>query len=130
MIQVSWTSFSSTRGIVEEKLQRDAVGKINEGISMTEVKKCIICGSEFQPKKKTQICCKRECSLKRNYQLNRENYRDYYKYQMAEKQKSKKKAKKEKPKTNTEKIIEIDRLAKEAGMSYGQYEALKYMGRF
>ena len=79
------------------------------GAEELKVVKCPICGKEFKQIRGNQIVCSSECRKKRTRQLAKEN---------------KKTEKKKRTKTVRKSLIEIEKEAKEAGMSYGKYVAL------
>lgn len=85
-----------------------------------EEAECVICGKRFVKKKINHMCCSDECR-KISERNTTKRYANEHKSEIAERRKAKKK--KEKNMTNAEKIIEIDRKAKERGLSYGQYVA-------
>lgn len=62
------------------------------------IKKCVICGSEFEPRYNLinrQICCSKKCTRQRNLELNNYKYAtsEDYRIKRASYQKAKKKAK-------------------------------------
>ena len=69
------------------------------------------------------MCCSDECR-KISERNTTKRYANEHKSEIAERRKVKRKRKNM---TNAEKIIEIDRKAKEMGLSYGQYVA-RYVG--
>lgn len=69
--------------------------------------KCAICEKEFEPKRKNQDCCSEECSQERQRNISRWN----------------------KKLINKLSLSDINRMAREKGMSYGQFIA-RYEGRF
>lgn len=69
--------------------------------------KCAICEKEFEPKGKNQDCCSKECSKERERNISRWN----------------------KKLINKLSLSDINRMAREKGMSYGQFIA-RYEGRF
>ena len=74
-------------------------------------KKCVVCDKEFGAWKKDQKFCSKTCRQK-----NAKKYYDVYKNVKVE----------EKPKNN--KVVPLDQIAEEArkaGMTYGQYVAMK-----
>ena len=75
-----------------------------------ETRNCIICGKEFTPKNKRQICCSGKCGGKRNILV------------MQDKRKKPKPEKKVviKPVLS---ITDIQNMAQKEGISYGQYIA-------
>lgn len=75
-------------------------------------KKCVICGKIFKPKTHNQKTCSAKCKLKRHEQQNKKT--------RAEKVKPKRKRNRE------SELAKINRLAKESGMTYGQYMAEQY----
>ena len=72
---------------------------------------CIICGETYKPTSSTQKCCGEEC---------KKIHRGTYKKKMYKKQN----AIPRKKKTNG--LVEINKLARESGMTYGQYMAEQY----
>lgn len=84
---------------------------------MIETKECVICHKIFVPKSANAICCSAECSTKRNREKARCRHRMY---------RQQKKIAKEVKVINLS-IAEIQRRARAAGVSYGQYVLM--MGR-
>ena len=74
-----------------------------------KVKICEICKEPFLAKKGSQIYCSVPCRNRATYL----RYRDTYSVHTEQKKKPKRKSQ----------VAEINRLAREAGMSYGQYTA-------
>ena len=83
------------------------------------MKPCEVCGKMFQPSKTNHACCGNACRKKRLRMQNRDKWSDYY---------ARKKAEQNRTKSNHDKIVEIDALARKEGLSYGQYVE-KYMGK-
>lgn len=76
-----------------------------------ENRNCIMCGKEFSPKAPNQICCCQKCGNRRSIvRMNEE----------AKKPKPKQTKSVKKPKLS---IIDIQKLAEQAGMTYGKYVA-------
>lgn len=73
---------------------------------MREKKICIVCGKEFEPRVNNQKCCSPECS-------------DVQKVKRAKKKEKKLQGKKED-------LAKANEVARNSGMSYGQYMAEKY----
>ena len=108
---------------------------------MNETIKCECCGGEFVPRKKTSKYCSRECvnNARRGVNYNKPRERQcahcgamftagiHNKVYCSKKcyvdinRKSKSKPKGKKPKIKS--IAQMQREAREHGMSYGQYEA-------
>lgn len=76
-----------------------------------ENKNCIICGKEFTPKARNQICCSIKCGNRRNILL------------MESKRKKPKPEKKNIVKKPTLSLTDIQKMAQKEGISYGQYIA-------
>lgn len=74
-----------------------------------KVKLCEVCKQPFIPGTGGQIYCGKECRNRAAYL----RYRDVYPVSNEQKKKEKRKSR----------VEEINRLAREAGMSYGQYVA-------
>ena len=72
-------------------------------------KPCRVCGKMFEPTRSTQIYCGKECSRK----AAKENEKEY--------QRQLREQKKEKPKKKVLSLAEINALAREKGMNYGEY---------
>ena len=89
-----------------------------------EIKKCIICGNEFQPLRTGHICCSQKCSRKRNAMVTEQTKKNRY-YEQQQMQK----VQEAMPKSNHDAIADIAIIARSQGLSYGQYVA-KYMGKF
>lgn len=82
---------------------------------------CKVCGNVFYPKCHNQLCCCLACSAE-NEKLNKSKSRSVnFDVKKVKKTKSSKKNK-------TLSIGEISALAREAGMSYGEYIARTEMG--
>lgn len=81
---------------------------------MRAKKICIVCGKEFEPRVNNQKCCSPECSDIQKVKRAKASY---------EKHKAKKK---EKPKAKKEDLAKANEVARNSGMSYGQYMAEKY----
>ena len=80
---------------------------------MVKKKVCVECGIAFVPMARNQITCSKECSLKRKRAVQRrlnEEYREKMKVETFRR----------KPGRS---LAETARLARAAGMSYGQYMA-------
>lgn len=77
---------------------------------------CIICGKEYEQRKITQKCCSEECRG-----VLTKQQRKILNQKHNEKRKVKKSV--EIPKTNAEKIAELEEEARKHGMRYGQYVA-------
>ena len=78
------------------------------------VKHCVVCGKELPLKKRTY--CSNACALTMKLKRQMDNNKDQYKKPKAE----------EKPKVAKKKklsLVEVAKLAKEAGLTYGQYVA-------
>lgn len=74
-------------------------------------RQCVICSTEFEPKSYQQICCSKECSKEHQHIRARWNNKIRSEKQKKEKAKKKKKLS----------LTQINKLAREKGMSYGQY---------
>lgn len=88
---------------------------------MQETKKCIICGKQFENKRKNTVCCSEECKILRDKELHRELNQAYRK---------EKKQKESKPKSTLEKSLkELKEYNKKhkTNFSYGQYKAVLFM---
>lgn len=82
---------------------------------MRTKKICIVCGKEFEPRVNNQKCCSPECS---DIQKAKRAKASYEKHKRQAK-------KKEKPKEK-EDLAKANEVARNSGMSYGQYMAEKY----
>lgn len=79
-------------------------------------KKCSVCGKQFEPQNRRQVTCGSEC------QKIREN--DLMAAWRAKNTKSAKKPREKKPeKKKPETLAQINKKARECGMTYGQYMA-------
>lgn len=83
---------------------------------------CPICGTMFvrEPRKPNQRYCSFDCSKKAELEskkLSAQQNKSLITHRSIEPPKKPKKKKK----SNMESIVEIDRLAKEEGLTYGQY---------
>lgn len=83
---------------------------------MRAKKICIVCGKEFEPRGNNQKCCSPECSDVQNVKRAKASY-EKHKHQAK---------KKEKPKAKKENLAKANEVARNSGMSYGQYMAEKY----
>lgn len=83
---------------------------------MRAKKICVVCGKEFEPRVNNQKCCSPECSDVQKVKRAKASY---------EKHKCQAK-KKEKPKAKKEDLAKANEVARNSGMSYGQYMAEKY----
>lgn len=91
--------------------------------------KCVICGKEFNPRHnggKPQIVCSRECLYERKKQYQNQNYQ--HKKDLEKLAKRRKKLLEEQASRNYKSLDEMQKAAAELGLSYGQYEAMKWMG--
>lgn len=96
--------------------RRRLAAKKAERAKAQVLKKCEICGQEFAPRRPGVFCCSKECSKVRA----REHQKAYLKAAETHKKQEAEKAKKRKP----ESLEAINRKAREAGMTYGQYMVL------
>lgn len=89
---------------------------------MTKI--CKICGREFTPNTRNQICCSKECSIinNRNGCMERTMARNEELRENTNYKKGKRKKKKD-----VKSIEEIQRLARESGMTYGKYVEMQYI---
>ena len=79
------------------------------GIEKTRAKKiCIVCGKEFEPRVNNQKCCSPECSDVQKVKRAKASYE------------------KHKPQGKKEDLAKANEVARNSGMSYGQYMAEKY----
>lgn len=83
---------------------------------MRAKKICIVCGKEFEPRVNNQKCCSPECSDVQKVKRAKASY-EKHKHQAK---------KKEKPKAKKEDLAKANEVARNSGMSYGQYMAEKY----
>ena len=83
---------------------------------MREKKICIVCGKAFEPRVNNQKCCSPECSDVQKVKIAKASY-EKHKHQAK---------KKEKPKEKKEDLAKANEVARNSGMSYGQYMAEKY----
>ena len=84
---------------------------------MREKKICIVCGKEFEPQVNNQKCCSPECSDVQRVKRAKASY---------EKHKHQTKKKEKKPQGKKEDLAKANEVARNSGMSYGQYMAEKY----
>lgn len=83
------------------------------------IKKCAVCGEFFEADRENAVCCSEHC---RKIRIRlKTNERDE-----AERKRQRTTRKK---KTNTQKLIEDAAKAKEAGLTYGQWQARQYAER-
>jgi hypothetical protein len=88
------------------------------------IKKCKICGRTFMQNTRNQMCCSKECAIINNRNGCRERTRlrnEELKENTAYKQ-GRRREKKE-----VKSIAEIQKLAREAGMTYGKYVEMQYI---
>lgn len=83
---------------------------------MRAKKICVVCGKEFEPRVNNQKCCSPECSDVQKIKRAKASY-EKHKHQAK---------KKEKPKAKKEDLAKANEVARNSGMSYGQYMAEKY----
>lgn len=83
---------------------------------MRAKKICIVCGKEFEARVNNQKCCSPECSDVQKVKRAKASY-EKHKHQAK---------KKEKPKAKKEDLVKANEVARNSGMSYGQYMAEKY----
>lgn len=95
------------------------------------VKKCIICGNQFNANYERRICCSRECAKERQRRKAAQYYCDNQQ-RLIEKARKPKKKKPVVPSmpwieqyVNTDEMGRVKMLADENNMSYGQMSALK-----
>lgn len=81
------------------------------------LKKCKWCGTEFSPVRSQQLYCDRECSRQAKVKWQQE-------YE-AKKREEREKKPKQKPEKKKIGLVEIEREARAAGMSYGKYSAMQ-----
>lgn len=81
-----------------------------------DVKKCELCGKEFEPNRSYQVYCSKKCQHKKSHQ-----YSAMYKQACKEKKNKEKLAGKKKE--NALSLTAINTAAREAGMNYGEYVA-------
>lgn len=75
-----------------------------------------MCGKEFEPRVNNQKCCSPECSDIQKVKRAKAPY-EKHKHQAK---------KKEKPKAKKEDLAKANEVARNSGMSYGQYMAEQY----
>lgn len=87
---------------------------------------CLVCGKVFMTRHSKRITCGPECNYERNKALARENAHRKTKKYLAELAAMQEPEPKPKPREQkkVESIEEIQRRARESGMSYGQYMAM------
>lgn len=83
-----------------------------------EPRNCVICGKEFIPINKNNICCSPVCTKKRNYQVNEVTRKERYD-NLAHLMK----VQADMPPSNHDAIANIAIEARKHGMTYGQYVA-------
>lgn len=96
------------------KMNRERVKIGKQFYSVT----CEICGKVFSTNKSLKVTCSPECNKERHKLLVRANNRT-----RSEKRKSRKKPRQNKVET----LAEVQRKARAAGMSYGQYVQVEYI---
>lgn len=74
---------------------------------------CAVCGREFETARMNKKTCSTECSLKLQREISRECGREY--------RERKRSSTAEQEKRVGENLAQINKLAQEAGMSYGKY---------
>lgn len=83
---------------------------------------CLVCHKVFLTAHNRQKTCSLECQHKRLNELKKNNYANY-------KLRQKLKKEREEAQKKVETIAEIQRKAREMGLSYGKYMELKQIGR-
>ena len=76
------------------------------------MKTCVVCGKEFAPRCATQICCSRDCAVQKKLDYNRSMKRE-----------AARERKRLRAASSKQSLAEIDKTARENGMSYGRYIA-------
>ena len=76
------------------------------------IKQCECCGEKFPASRRSVKYCSDTCRKRQAAERNKSSYND------RQEKKSEKKP---------DRIVEINRLAREAGLSYGQYVAREYL---
>ena len=104
---------------------RKHIKKYNKARAVMKQKNCVVCGEKFETTHYAKLTCSKECSDA------------YHKEQVKAWHKNKNKTKtgkantnpeiKQSTKSNRETLAEEARKAKELGMSYGMYKAMKRM---
>lgn len=84
---------------------------------MRAKKICIVCGKEFEPRGNNQKCCSPECSDVQKVKRAKASY-EKHKHQAKKKEKT--------PRQKKEDLAKANEVARNSGMSYGQYMAEKY----
>lgn len=87
---------------------------------------CAICGKIFLTNRPSKVTCSPECQHKRKSLLEKERWHSQTKIYKEEQRAETVQVRKQKRIASVE---DIQRKAREAGMSYGQYTALLYMKR-
>lgn len=91
--------------------------------------KCIICGEEFEPRHnggKPQIVCSKECLYERKKQLQNQNYKEIKK-ERNRIARMKKRLEEQRLNKDYMSLDDAQKAAADMGVSYGQYEAMKWM---
>lgn len=85
-----------------------------------ETAKCIVCGKEFQKIRKTHYCCSKECSIKNDKAKQRARMKKFNEKKQQNKVMASQKAKS---------LAEVNAEARKLGLTYGQYEMQKRLGK-
>lgn len=88
---------------------------------MTQEKNCLVCGKRFMAKRIDQVYCGANCR-----KIAFKKYRKEWGEETRARERELKAEKMKKPKINS--VAEIAVEARKAGMSYGQYVAMKQYG--
>lgn len=83
---------------------------------MRAKKICVVCGKEFEPRVNNQKCCSPECSDIQKAKRAKASY-EKHKHQQR---------RKKSPRQKKEDLAKANEVARNNGMSYGQYMAEKY----
>ena len=85
-------------------------------------KKCLVCGKEFEHGRSNKDCCSPECTYKRKLERSRE-----YNRQVAIDRRLENESIQMEPPKET--LAAFNAKARAAGMSYGQYDLARRLGR-
>lgn len=84
---------------------------------------CPVCGKEFEPQNSNQKYCSHDCRLQVKIQDAADRRKTFWQEVKDENEKIKKKNYRKKPKQT---VIDVAVLARQHGMTYGQYVAQMY----
>ena len=97
--------------------------KYNKARAVMKQKNCVVCGEKFETTHPSKLTCSKECSDA----YHKEQVKAWHKNKNKTGQANTNPETKQSTKSNGEALAEEARKAKELGMSYGMYKAMKLM---